>query len=150
MSGYFSSYFGDYFDNGNTVTPVAPVVTQERPTGGYRWRGWHRFGDYLRRKYPEREKIERAIEAEIAALMEPERPRGPPPEEVGRKYLAELREAIDSAKAADEQFRALIERMQAEDTERLAGLLKLESALRREIARRRDEEESLLLQLLAA
>jgi hypothetical protein len=132
------------------VATAAPRIETPSASGGYAWRGWYSFGDYLRRKYPERKKVERAIEQEIAALMEPERPPVKAPEEVGREYLAELRQAIAEAQKADEQFRRFIEKLQLADTERLENLLRLEAALRREIARRRDEEETLLLQLLAA
>lgn len=143
MSGYFGRYFGAYFD-------AQAAAAVEQPSGGYAWRGWYTFGEYLRRKYPERKKVERAIEQEIAALMEPERPPVKAPEEVGREYLAELRQAIAEAQKADEQFRRFIEQLQLADTERLENLLRLEAALRREIARRRDEEEAFLLHLIAA
>ncbi len=133
--GYFSTYFGAYFDRPAQSPGVQPI--------------WCVFATPLPQQLERpRRKIQRAVDREIAARLAGKR--AVPAEVVARRYFEEFRRYIREAAARDAAFRAFLRRQSLEQAETLEQMLRIERAIRAEIRRRRDDEDWLILSALAA
>lgn len=122
---------------------VSERIQEEQASGG--WANWIRYEQTLLRRKRERERLEDAVDEEIAALMRGED--APKAEEAAAEYLDDLRALVAEAEA-DARFREFVAAITARDE--LAWLLAIDRAIREQIRRRRDEDDFLSLILLAA
>jgi hypothetical protein len=100
------------------------------------------------RRQAERDALEQAVEAEIAARIEGEAVQ--PAEDAAPEYVDDLAGLIAEAEANDADFRRFVDALQLQALDELARLIAIDTAMRAELRRRRDEDDFIALLLLAA
>jgi hypothetical protein len=130
----------------STAIGISAAPQAEQATGG--WATWFYYEQQMLRRQAEREALEQAVEAEIAARIEGEAVE--PAEDAAPEYVDDLAALIAQAEANDAAFRRFVDALQLQALDELARLIAIDTAMRAELRRRRDEDDFIALLLLAA